>query len=449
MAQIYYYEVIKEGPRKHVVVYDENDNILYEGGTSFTASINSLKQEAVNNLDPFGDIGISSLMVFRGPPPTEPTVEELEVIISPSAPPLPGESPNEETPASTELQAEKEEVTEIMGGLKEESEGLKSAVIKLKDAMVVPVVPDLKALLESKLLTKEEIMIKVLMFGGVNTVPGPGMDEETAYEMVYGELQYDENYSLLYPGVVNEEKRKIDKTHPINDKIDEMKKEVLEAVDEIKYKAGEIADASVQLGIEIGAAVVTIASSAVIMPPGSGIPTGFSAVQSVFSSLQAYQTKVMQVIPYLKPLSYIFLLIPSASVTAIVSPVQMAITTIKSTIDGVMPIIETITALKKTLSSPPGVELPGGGGTPAESIELDISATETSISPGASTKLKVDATKGSWDYSYSWSADNDSTFHSTKKKTNVEPNLTTTYTVQVTDSKGSKSNESIIISVVD
>jgi len=330
------------------------------------------------------------------------------------------------------------------------AEGLKTDMKVINEELSTPTVPipDPK----DYFLTKEEIMIKILMMGGI-PVPGvplttAGMDEETAYESVYGELQYDENDELLYPGVINEEKRKIKESHPMNEFIDKSKKEVADAVEQIKVKTGEIAEASVQLGIEVAAASVTIASSAVIMPLGAGVPTGFSAVLSIFSSLQAYQTKINQVIPYLKPLSLLSILIPAASVAVIMGPITIAITTIRTTIATVKPIIKAVKAIKSILGSPPGVELPDGSGTPAEPIELQVNASQYQISPGQLSILDVSASKGKWDYSYSWTADNDSTFYSTDKKVTVEPLLTTTYTIEVSDPGGNKSSESITILVI-
>jgi len=253
---------------------------------------------------------------------------------------------------------------------------------------------------------------------------------------------------LLYPGIVNKEKTKINESHPMNDFINKSKKEVREAVEQIKVKTGEIAEASVQLGIEVAAASVTLASSAVVMPIGAGVPTGFSAVLSIFSSLQAYQTKINQILPYLKPLSLLVMLIPASSAAAIMGPITIAINTIRSTITSVKPIIKAVKAIKSTLGSPPGVELPDGSGTPAEPIELQVSASQYQISAGQTVVLDVSASKGKWDYKYSWTADNDPTFYSTTKKTTVQPMLTTTYTIEVTDTGNGKSSQNIIIMVM-
>ena len=336
-----------------------------------------------------------------------------------------------------------------MGQIEQVSENVKEITIsieKLGESITIPTIPQVD--LEPIMLTKEEIMIKILMGGGDMTGKFTdtkvGMSEELSYETVYGELQYNGDGGLLYPGVVNREKSKVDETHPMNDFIDKKKQEVKVAVKQLGSKTGEIKDASVQLGIEIGSAAVTIASSAVIFPPGSGIPVAFSAVLSIFSSLQAFQTKVQQILPFLAPLTEVAILIPETAVNATLSPINVALATVKVALDTVQSTVGIIAKLKQSLVPPPGL-----GGTPAESIELEISATETSISPGGFTRLNVNATKGSWEeYTYSWTADNDPSYYSTSKSTNVEPSLTTTYTVEVTDSNNGKSSESIIILVI-
>jgi len=190
---------------------------------------------------------------------------------------------------------------------------LVETIESIGESITVPLVPTPDV--ESLFLTKEEIMVKILMVGGdlTGSFSGVdiGMDEETAYETVYGELQYENNCTggtqsgcvLLYPGVVNKDKTKVKEDHPLNTKIEKTKQEVKVAVKQKGSKTGEIKDASVQLGIEIGSAAVTIGASATIMPPGSGIPVAFSAVQSIFSSLQSFQTKVEQILPFLGPLT--------------------------------------------------------------------------------------------------------------------------------------------------
>jgi len=315
------------------------------------------------------------------------------------------------------------------------------------ESITTPLIPTPDV--ESLFLTKEEIMVKILMAGGDFTGSmvdsGVGMDEETAYEAVYGELQPSGATAgnLLYPGVVNKDKTKVKENHPLNTKIEETKQDVKIAVKQIGIKTGEIKDASVQLGIEVGSAAVTIGASATIMPPGSGVPVAFSAVQSIFSSLQSFQTKVEQILPFLGPLTSLAILIPATAVDSTLAPINVALTTMKSSLGAVESVIGVIGSLKNSLSPPPGV-----GESPAEEIELEVSASQPTISIGESTKLDVKSTKGTWDYSYSWVSDNDESFYSTVKSPTVEPHLTTTYTVTVTDSNGASKSSNIIIIVI-
>jgi len=336
--------------------------------------------------------------------------------------------------------------------------GIKDAINSLGESISTPTaVPDIKSLS----LPKEEIAMKILMNGGNSTGivdDGVKMDEESAYLTVYGELQYDDNGNLLYPGIVNKDKTNLSENHPLYTKIDETKEQVSVAVKQLGSKVTETMESSVQLGVEIVSAVTTIAASATILPFGSGIPVAFSAVMSIFSSLQAFQTKVAQILPVLEPLSSISILLPDDKVDEIITPINGALSTLNGTLQGAEEVVGVIGSFKNALMGTGGGESsskyppPGTLGVPTEQVELDISISQPEIFAGEKTKLTAMPSKGTWEYTYEWTSrkideDENTNFSSTKQEIIVEPWTTTIYTVNVTDSEGNKKSKDATVKV--
>ena len=284
-----------------------------------------------------------------------------------------------------------------------------------------------------------------------------GMDEETAHLSVYGILLYNNVNKIIddeisHPECYDESKSSIKKNHKIREKLKEIKKDVSTSIKQLGIKTGEISDESIRLSIESSSAVITMASSPSIFPPGSGLPVAFSAVLSIFSSLQSFQTKIVQILTILKPLKYISILLPESKIPLITDPTINAIKIINGSLTTTNATVKTITSLKSTLmgssSSSPSIP-PGIGNKPFDPIKLNITADQSTINVGESSKIGVVATKGSWEYTYSWGILNSQTFHSDKKQIRVSPIITTTYTIKVTDSKGNSKKGQITIIVAN
>lgn len=307
--------------------------------------------------------------------------------------------------------------------------------------------------IESKFLTNRQIMKKVIMYGGdISGVP-PDIDsnksftisEKSAQEIVYGTTLVGNDGSFLdneeiYDNIVDYDKTMIKDNHPMLIWIENTKEEVKKSIDELSIKSGEIVQASVQLGVESAAAFITIGSSVAILPFGAGVPTAFSAILSVFSNLQSFQTKINQIIPILKPLTFISILIPN--VDSFLIPVNLAVTTIMGALTPTYKIIDILDEVKKLLPIPSGIGKPGDEiYSPAKTIKLDI--TKTQVSKNGNITLTVNATEGTWNYSYSWTS-NDTSFHSTEKTIIVSP-VENTYLITVTDSNDNKANGEISV----
>lgn len=267
------------------------------------------------------------------------------------------------------------------------------------------------------------------------------ISDEVLYKTVYGEIQYDDKGKLLFPGVVNETKSKIEKS--TLDFIDKKKKKVKQSINIIKQKSTEISQSAVQLGVDIGAAAVTIGASATIMPIGSGLPVAFSAVQSIFSSLQSFKTKLTSVLPFFDDLSILEHILESDKKDETINTIKTVCGIINTTIGTISSTISIINNFQKKLSSPPGI-----GNTPPDKIELNILALPDIANIGDNILLDVTATKGTWqDYKYLWTSNKDSTFKSTKKSFKIKVYETTTFTIKVIDSGGNMATDNIQIKV--
>jgi len=276
-----------------------------------------------------------------------------------------------------------------------------------------------------------------------NVLTSEGMSDEVAYKIIYGKLQYNAEGKLDHVnGIVDKEKSKLNKS--TKEFIEKKVKETKMSLNVIKQKSVDIAKASTQLGVEIGAASVTVASSAVIMPIGSGLPVAFSAVQGVFSSLQSFKTLLTQLLPFFSSLSFLKFIIPEDKVESIVNPINIALLSINTVLGTVTSIISIITSFQKKLQNPPGVN-----GEPTEPIEIDIYNDRDQIHQNEEVNLNAKPRKGSWkDYKFKWSSNVNPSFSSTKSSVTDKPLITTIYTVKVTDSIGNSTTKDIEIKVI-
>jgi len=275
-------------------------------------------------------------------------------------------------------------------------------------------------------MMEEDDVLKKMIISQSSSVPEERISDETADEIV-----------ASYPN-----------NHPTKAFIKEKKKEVKTAVKQLGFKGKEIIDGTIQLTTETIAAFVTIGSSAAIMPIGAGLPTAFSAVQGLFASLKAFQTKLNQLQPILEPLKYVEMLVNTEDNTpegdagkASIESINVALGTITGLISGVAGVVSPITQVKNTLG---GTKIPGVGGpenpTPPEPIEHPIlmwGNNSGEVAPGTDVWISSNPKGGTWQYKYWWSSDNDpAVVNKSTQSVNVNPRVTTTYSVGVTNKSG-------------
>ncbi len=297
--------------------------------------------------------------------------------------------------------------------IEEESTKLKDKVTSIQEAITKitnpATPPDLN--LEKEFGTDDEILAAMIQEQSSN-IPEERISDKDA-EMIVSN----------YP-----------KNHPSKTMIKEKKEEVLDASKQLGIKGAELLASSIQLNIELVASFITIGSSAAILPFGAGLPTAFSAVQGIFSSLQAYQTKVTQILPILTPLKDIPMLITNSgkkstinnTVTAALKPVNVALGAVSG-------IISTLGSLSSSIPKIPGI-----GDEPPESIGGDIWGSKTKLtqeqihSGDEHVWITVNATGGRWNYIYWWTSDNDPDMVSKNAKAiTVKPRVSTKYSVLV------------------
>jgi len=233
--------------------------------------------------------------------------------------------------------------------------------------------------------------------------------------------------------------------HPTKTLITDKKKEVTNATKQLGIKGKEITDGITQLTTETIASFVTIGSSATILPPGAGVPTAFSAVQGLFASLKAFQTKLNQLEPVLEPLKNVEMLVPDDSPAT--STINTALGTLNGLISGVASVISPITQVQNVLGS---TSVPGVTSQP-QAIKWDGNGiwgtktilTQTQVNAGGEDGkvwISCSPIKGTWKYTFWWSSDNDpGIVNSNSKSINVWPTTTTKYTVRVQNDDGTGS----------
>jgi len=324
-------------------------------------------------------------------------------------------------------------------------------------------------------MTNRQIAKKIILMGGnmtgmsasaaVNTavgqtVPPPvagvansmganqqiaSIDANLAHLIVYGKFMYDANGRLvdneiLFPDCVASDGEGQGESGITNMSIDfplmqwirDAKKEFKFAIAALRIKAGELGQAFIDMQFQLVLAVTTLASAATILPPGSGLPTALSAIKAIPTTLMAFQTRIMQLIPYLKPLSYLKVLIPVDKVDAAIAPINVVLNLIKRPFAIVDIILTLVTVL--TGATPP---VPGADGvTPPDPMEVKPTAEPNNLPLGNPDKtvvqLKANASKGSWQYVYQWSSDPFG-FVSSKSDPTVIPKVTTKYICKVAD----------------
>lgn len=260
---------------------------------------------------------------------------------------------------------------------------------------------------------------------------GKAITPETAHFIVYGKFKRDSNGNLIDdeiqdPDCVLKELAMPD-SHPTMTEIGVMIKKTTKALRMLGIKQQELLDDVAQTMIAIPSSVTAIASAAVILPPGAGIPVAFSAFMGLMSNIMNLVSKISGLAIDIENLTYLPIILGERadSIIGVINTQLIAIITILTTIDG-------LTRLVPSVSIPPGV-----GNQPGEPIEIEASASPEVIQYGQSTDvyLSVKATKGSWEYDYKWRGTDG--FYAEGKNIKIAggPLVTTIYEVTVTDKK--------------
>jgi hypothetical protein len=307
-------------------------------------------------------------------------------------------------PVSGEVEPEIE-----AGEFDEDTDGVSAKLSELNESMLG--VPDGAKSVEDAYLTESEIQKNKVILQS-SSIPENRISDEDAQKIV----------------------NSIPNNHPANAEIKKKKKEVSYAVKQLGFKVAELTQGTAQLITETIAGFITIGSSAAIMPLGAGLPTAFSAVMSILSSLQAFQTKLNQLEPLLTPLK---------DLPMLVAPDSPALATVKTTLSSVNVALGAVTGLVSTVGgvkdSLGGTKIPGIGDTPAEAIETPVLVwgNETIVSPGTPVWISSNPKGGSWNYKYNWTSDNETEIISNNNKSiSVAPAITTKYTVAVSNADG-------------
>lgn len=296
-------------------------------------------------------------------------------------------------------------------------------------------VPDI----EQDIPDDREVMKGIFQYGESGVKDNPEMSEEDAHFLAYG------HNDINSKEVVKE--KAIPEDHPKMRWIKETKKEVKIALKQLKNKGAELVSASTLLSIQVGSSVATIGSSAIVFPIGSGLPTAFNALMSIFASLEAFVTKLNDILPILdklKPVG-VLLLMSSRNPDTVVAPIVASL----ATLNGLLSTLETsagsVNSLKDKVPVPSGgVDLSGNQTTP-EPIKVEI---EEKYIGSDKYKLKCTASEGTWDYkSYRWESSDPNEILQSSNTDNitVRPliNDGTEYRCIVTDSMGNKGTKKI------
>ena len=205
--------------------------------------------------------------------------------------------------------------------------------------------------IEPMILTPRQIAKKIMLttsgiIPGVGGIPSvPKIDEKTAHLAIYGKFMYGPDGKLIdnekeHPECVNWTKFKknisddtsdINDIFPMKDKVKNMKQEFKNAIKGLGSKLDDLQDGLTKAGIEtgIGIAAFTDALTNVPKPQPS---LAVSSILGIFSSISKLQAKVMEIIPLLGPLQFLFYLLPQASsiiqiiINVLITPMSAIIT---------------------------------------------------------------------------------------------------------------------------
>lgn len=265
---------------------------------------------------------------------------------------------------------------------------------------------------------------------------GAKMTPEAAHFIVYGKFKRDANGRLIDNEIEDPDcvftKLAMPDTHPTLGDIDKMVSDLIKALRLMGIRQAELIQDIAQFMISLPATITAIASAVVILPPGAGIPTAFSAFQAFMQNLMNLASRLGDFAQDLQFLNFLPLVIQAEKIDSIIGIVNIQINAIYALLCA----IDVLLNIIPSVPSPPGL-----GNTPGEPITLEIKAEPDKLPIGLrqDVVLKATATKGSWEYNFQWT--DPSGVISTDKETRIKdgPYVTTTYTCIAVDKKD-KSN---------
>jgi len=307
--------------------------------------------------------------------------------------------------------------------------------------------------IQPKLMTQRQIAKKYLIMQGQSY--DPPMAEEDAQRVVYGKLYfkggklYDND--LLDPKCIaqpgDEDYHKpMDENHPIWQKIVNMIKDLENSIMQLAIKLGEFTFALPNAIAVIAVSLVALVSSMVILPPGSGVPTAISAVQTMLSTIKELQAKTAVLLPLLAILDTIGLLLPKSAqaVIAQINVIVVMLVTIIAVLNTILGLLGAI--VSKVSSSTAAMK--------AQGLSLTTKADPATVKLGQSSNLTATATGGDWNFTYQWT-DPTGTIIGSSSSVTVTPTIpaivivtnppTATYTCKVTDGTGTSATSTTIV----
>jgi hypothetical protein len=333
--------------------------------------------------------------------------------------------------------------------LKKSKDDLKDKINSLQGIGLPPTKDVAKTLwtnlIQPKLLTERQISKKMLMMAGKSNIPP--MSEEDAQLIVYGKIYYKNGQlydndkidpdCVAKPGDIDYQ-QPIDENHPMWKKITEIINKFKDDLIQFGIKLGEFLFLLPQAIINITLSLTALASAAVILPFGSGLPTALSSVQTMIQTLKYLQSKTAEILPLLAIIDVISLILPKEA--------QAAVAQLNIIVGLFFVIVTTLTTILGLLDNVMSVLAKSKNKSDNQPIVIDAKAQPTSIKIGESTKLTASVTGGDWTYTYQWT-DNNGNVIGTDNEITITPTLAAfinpklsspsiTYTCTVKDGKG-------------
>lgn len=310
-------------------------------------------------------------------------------------------------------------------------------------------------IIEPKLLTKRQIIKKTVMITN-KSLPTP-VSEEDAQLIVYGKLYYKDGVlfdndkedpaCVAMPGDPDYHKP-IDENHPLWKDIEQKIEDIKSAFKQLGTKLGEFTFLIPHTIQTIAVSIVSMTSSIIVFPPGSGIPTAITAVQNIITAIKQLQAKAAEFLPIIEIISYLLLLLPKLAQNIISTILNLfkliigiitALTSIMSLLDIIIKLIERLRKKQKSIK-----------------MSVKAKANPDKIKKGETVILSAEATGGDYDYIYEWTdqegniiskdpniPDDDGTREITPEISVSMKNIIipkppfASYTCKVTDQKGS------------